>query len=340
MKKRCLVMLALAGVLSSGCRHSPYLNSHVQLMNAEKRAIEDQLYDLEFEFEDAMKEVNKLRLENDRLRANSGLPSAEPGRSRTRGDRSSTPDLSPPMIEPGSLEPRIEMPAEPPANDLPTPTPATPPPGRPAIPPMPPQSSGKSRDQKARVSVEAPNHTLTLEPADPRVTHIFLNQLLTGGSDFDREPGDDGIVVVIEPRNRDEAFVPLAGPISVVVLDPAKTPEQGRIVARWDVTANEAQQLLQNTPASRGIHLRLHWPNAKPNVSRLHLYVRYLTVDNRDLRADREIFLTLSGQFSQRWTPRAAPREGTAAPVAPAASAVPSARTEPQTAQPEWRPYR
>jgi hypothetical protein len=152
------------------------------------------------------------------------------------------------------------------------------------------------------------------------VTHVFLNPVLTAGTDFDRQPGDDGIVVVIEPRNRDDAFVPLAGPISVLVLDPAKTPEEGRIVARWDIDATEAQRMLVDSPTVRGIQLRLPWPARPPQTSQLHLYVRYLTVDHRDLRADRELFITLPGQYSQRWTPRAAPRsssEHTAATVQP-----------------------
>jgi hypothetical protein len=184
-------------------------------------------------------------------------------------------------------------------------------------PPTPPLidrgSSTQPKEPNSASPASATARTHSLEPADPRVTHIFLNPLLTGGRDFDRQPGDDGIIVVVEPRNRDEAFVPLAGPITVVALDPTKGVDEGRIVERWEINANEAQKSLRNSATMRGIELRLPWSTAVPQTSRLHLHVRYITVDNRDLRSDRPLFLNLPGQFSQQWTPRAASRSAPSA---------------------------
>ena len=59
------------------------------------------------------------------------------------------------------------------------------------------------------------------EPLDPRVTHIVVNPFLTTGHDFDHKAGDDGVSVVIEPRNADDRFVPISGSISIAVIDPA-----------------------------------------------------------------------------------------------------------------------
>src|SRR6185503_16880184 len=51
------------------------------------------------------------------------------------------------------------------------------------------------------------------EVTDKNVTHIQLNPLHTCGQDFDHAPGDDGISILIEPRNGANQFVPLARPV-------------------------------------------------------------------------------------------------------------------------------
>jgi hypothetical protein len=119
------------------------------------------------------------------------------------------------------------------------------------------------------------------------------------------------LIEVIEPRNRDKVIVQLAGPESVVLLDTAQEGDKARF-ARWDVEAKDTQHLLASSGKARGIHLRLAWPSAAPSSSRMQLFVRYTTVDGRKLEARRELFLTLAGQTTQRWTPRSTRREGAA----------------------------
>lgn len=429
MSRSRSLLLLLSLVATLGCRQGPHLTAQIDLMNAEKRALEDELYAVEFDLEEAQRQLEKLRKENERLRSGSGprLPrrdsDATKGERPEKGNREGD-ELAPPMIDEGiMIEPQVEIPDTPPPGGLSTPAappkkepakkelvpevPAPAPPSPPAVEkpespaatlppptspskpaakpaaPLPPPAAGgprslpaparprtsstfapKSHSQTQRdatVFTQAPTSGLspsapTLETADPRVTHLFLNEHLTGGTDLDRQPGDDGIVVVLEPRNAAGAFVPLAGPLSILVLDPTKQPNEGRVLARWEVNANDAQRALENTSAIRGIHLRLPWPSGTPKANHLRLYVRYITVDNRELRADREIFLTLPGQFSQTWTPRATTRGGTTAvlaqpqtvPAEPPSDDLaepvpmetdPSAET-PQVASPEWRPYR
>jgi hypothetical protein len=299
-----LVILSVG--LATGCQMSPRVNQHIELINAEKRSIEDALYSLQFEYEDALEKISHLETENDRLRQRLGVPSTGPAGSSgtirpSRDPTSSGPDLRPPMIDEGGLtEPKVEIPDSPPSKS-----------GGPArsLPPDPP-SAGKASG--IRPSSASPAPAWSLETGDPRITHIELNPLLTGGGNFDNHPGDDGLIVVLEPRNRDNDFVPLAGPVSVVLLDPAQEGDRAR-VARWDVEAKEAQSLLASSGKAKGIHLRLPWPTAAPSNSRMHVFVRYTTVDGRKLETRRELFLTLAGQSTQRWTPRSTRREGAAA---------------------------
>ena len=105
---------------------------------------------------------------------------------------------------------------------------------------------------------------------DQRVESIHLNPRLTGGADFDGQPGDDGICVLVEPRNRSGDFVPEAARVSIVLLDPAKTGEAARI-ARWDLDADAAREFLQTESLDRGLLLRLPWQAALPERNRAAL---------------------------------------------------------------------
>jgi hypothetical protein len=179
---------------------------------------------------------------------------------------------------------------------------------------------------------------------------------MTGGSDLDGRAGDDGLSVVIEPRNAGDEYVPEAGAVSVVVLDPSKAGDAAR-VARWDFDLSTAREKLQTRRAVRGIQLQMSWPAAAPQAEKLQLFVRYVTPDGRKLQADREIFLAPPEQASQRWTPRpagriaaspiptapsaAAPRPADQPVPAPQLLAAPTA-SDPagKPSAPAWSPYR
>ena len=132
---------------------------------------------------------------------------------------------------------------------------------------------------------------------------MFLNPQQTRGADFDGQPGDDGLRIVLEPRNAGEDFVSEAGTLSVVVLDPDRQGDAARI-ARWDFDQSATRQMLAATSPGRGMKLEVPWPAAAPTASRLKLFVRYETTDGRRLQADRDVFVTPPGQAISRWTPR------------------------------------
>ncbi|MGE0756385.1 MAG: hypothetical protein AB7O38_05175, partial [Pirellulaceae bacterium] len=96
------------------------------------------------------------------------------------------------------------------------------------------------------------------------------------------------------------------------LLDPQQAGEAARF-AKWEFDAPAVRDQMRDTAKGKGIHLRLPWPAGTPPSGRMHLFVRYVTVDGRKLEADRELFLSLPGQITQRWTPR---------PAGPARSAI------------------
>jgi hypothetical protein len=198
-------------------------------------------------------------------------------------------------------------------------------------------------------------------PSDVAVTQLYLDPDRTGGEQTDDVPGDDGIVVVLEPRDADNRYVPLAGRVNVVLLD----PQQRARVARWDFTAAEAQAALAATDGRPGIELHMPWRDAPPPQERLHLFVRFWLADGSTLEQDQLITITPPDKLAARWTPRAArlsepaarpinvaesPAQGRSEPAEDAATGTSSqpAGASPdgadaaaqQAQRPEWRPYR
>ncbi len=345
---RRIAIVSVLCALAAGCRNDPYLKSHIEILNAEKRALEDQLYELEYDYERKVAELEEAKerlgdrgADESRTRRTNQTPRVE-----MPGADDDMLDLSPPNVTPGVPDrPRIELPA--------------------------PNNQGRSNQRRIDTEPVSTGPTL-LEPDDPRITHIHIDPLHTGGSDFDQQPGDDGILVVIEPRNRNDAFVPLAGPLTVAVLDYAKRDAGAEArIAKWDLTAQQVDRSLHNSSSQRGIYLRLPWGEVRPESSKLMVAVRYTTADGRKLEATRDIFVTLPGQLSQRWTPRAstspdgdqpqtgiemarqpsatdgarvvppAPRsESTAGLIAPVSHEVAEPAVESSPPLPTWRPYR
>jgi hypothetical protein len=325
---RLVLLCTISPAAFVGCKTAPYVNSHIETVNAEYRQLEDYVYSLE-------DENSRLQHELDAIKAGRPADGASPRRPRSgvlqrpsRMPSDDLPDLDVPSIEvPGapadtpprrSNRPDVDTPPEafdlsPPTVELPAPAPAT----------------GPTEPTPAKPTT--PEALPPAKPADAKVTHLFLNPVLTGGSDLDGQAGDDGLCVVIEPRNAADEYVPQAGAVSIVVLDPTQAGDAAR-VARWNFDLAATQQKLTARTAARGIQLQMPWPATAPAADKLHLFVRYETADGRRLQTDREIFLAQPGQLSQRWTPRQGPREPL--PVAAAATALPLA------APPSWSPFR
>lgn len=313
-----------AALLLAGCRTDPYLNAHIESVNAEYRQLEDRLYVAEDENRRLQADLARLEEENRRLRGGERAPSFGSRSSRSAPAVDGSIDLGPPEIEMGVDDgPSIETPGIPSTSSPPVPRrtnrenldPPTieAPAFNPPSPGEAPNSDLKSPTTPAQPSAapsDLPAPALPLqdikqepEPIDKRVTQIFLNPLLTGGDNLDGEPGDDGLSIVVEPRNKQNEFVPQAGKVSVVVLDPSKEGNAAR-VARWDFDASTTREKLNRVSSARGIHLRMPWPGNPPSANKLHVFVRYETPDGHKLQADREIQISPPGQYSQRWTPR------------------------------------
>lgn len=297
---RCAAAACLA--LLCGCRS----NVNRELLERELLAQENQIYQLQDQVDEYESRLDSCQRENDALLG-------ELGRARTSGKRPAvraTDELSPPVVEPGTGEAVL------PYDGLPLISP--PDPKVPEGDHMAKDATAagkKGRPGAARLHKASDRHG----PIDQLVEQITLNRKLTGGHNVDGHPGDDGVMVVVEPLNAAGDLVEVPGEISIVVLDPAVEGEAAR-VARWDFNAQEAAGHLKRTPMGDGLHFDLRWPHSPPVHRVLNLYVRYTTADGRRLQVEKQIEVDPPGggdKPKDRWTQTPEPAVADAGEQAP-----------------------
>ncbi len=365
MRFRLFALGASILVAATGCRTDP----NTVLVERELRLQEDEIYRLH----DCVQDY-RLALESARRRVASlerQLEDGQPDDVRppdTRGPDFLEPPESPREDAPRSPQP---MPAVPivPKVELGEPTepegapawPSTPgaapprttdpdkmeeaprwnPPGSQA--PGPQKSSSPSQENSAGVSRAGDDSS--------RVARVLINRALTGGIDVDGRPGDEGLLVVVEPRDERDRYLAAPAEITVVVLDPARDSR----IARWEYTIAETAELFHDSTFGRGIQLEMGWPKEGPKNRDLHVFVRYTTADGRKLDVDQAIRVEPRVDGESGWAARPArsrqdDAQDTAAASGQPTSSEPQAGSEadgrpsPRTAgridRPAWSPER
>ena len=319
----CLACLAAAGCCGN--------NQNVAVLERENRLLEDEIYELEDTIEDYQCALGTCRQTNAALRKQSDSE----GDDDDSSDEAASPSQAGPAIMPGLLKPRM---LRPPAVQLPgktdsggrAPGPVEVP-GVPKVPAairgpsdaaeipdskrlpitplipgelrIPPKADSPAPEPSGATAAPGSEGARIVPKGDSsQVAQVSLDARLTGGYEVDGRPGDDGIMVVIEPRDAAGQLLDAAAPVSVVVLDPVLSGKTAR-VARWDFTAEETAALFREMAPGGRIHLEMIWPAATPLHETLHVFVRYTTADGRRLEADGPIGIRLAGHSSPGWAP-------------------------------------
>jgi hypothetical protein len=240
----------------------------------------------------------------------SNEPSSRPGKTpetEPAGPSTSSTEAPPSTYGPPSLGPLY---GTPPAG----------PPSRFGLGPRPAPSQ----------SLLAPMEVIRPNASSAHVTHITLVRLLTGGYHATTKPdGDDGITVMIEPRDKKANIIDAPADVTVAVLDEAlRAQGDAARVAKWDFTAKEIAGRFRRASVGRGIYLELPWTGKPPVHKNVLVYVEYHTSDHRKLTADQEIEVHLPGE--QSWLP-APPSHVPSRADAPPPTPAPA----PPVAQPE-----
>jgi len=138
---------------------------------------------------------------------------------------------------------------------------------------------------------------------DTRVVELAFHPAHSRSANFDEDDADDGLVLLLLPKNERGQMVPASAALSIVVLDPAREGAAARI-GRWDYSAAEVKQKLQPLGTHQGIALTLPWNGPNPSADRVIVFARYTFENGRQVIGQKEIFVTSHERFKTVWAPR------------------------------------
>ena len=162
---------------------------------------------------------------------------------------------------------------------------------------VPSQLAGKASGGQAKITMAAEKVT------DTRVVELGFHPSLSRSANFDDRADDDGLYLVLQPKNERGQMVPEAADLSIVVLDPAREGDAARI-GRWDYSAEEVRGKMQPIGSNQGIHLTLPWNGPDPSADRVIVFARYTFENGRQVIGQKEIFVSSDGGLRTVWAPR------------------------------------
>ncbi len=193
-----------------------------------------------------------------------------------------------------------------------------------------------------------------LESPDAAVTEIYIVPESTYGQDVDGNPGDEGLVLLVQPRAADQEILKAAGAMTISVIDPAANTLVQR-VGLWRFQASEMRLFETGIGSSeKGYLFRLPWDGNLPKNGRLVLFVRYLTSDGRRLESSSELLIDPPAdnyspddpdiqewsQSDSRWDDDTNDDESPSDLVARRRGGPDGNPSQSNTPKPEWRPVR
>src|SRR5439155_5677955 len=106
----------------------------------------------------------------------------------------------------------------------------------------------------------------------------------TGGIDEDKVPGDEGIQVVLVPRDIDARAIKAPGTLRVTALE--ITPEGIKVpLSTLDVSANKLRQSWRSGLLSTGYHVTLPWQTV-PRTEKLRIVAQFMPLEGGAFEAE------------------------------------------------------
>jgi hypothetical protein len=109
----------------------------------------------------------------------------------------------------------------------------------------------------------------------------------TGGIDDDGVPGDEGLMVVIVPKDEDGSAVkvPARALIAAWEITPAGLKNH---IGTWELNSEQLRRTWKSGLISTGYFVTVPWQTL-PSTDRVRVAVRLMTTDNRAYEADRDV---------------------------------------------------
>jgi hypothetical protein len=257
LRTSTLLLLFLTALTSSGCGNNLRNQRQIDQMGMQRRALEDQIYDLQYEYD---KQVRKLEMENAKLRA-------QLDQASTATPASETQTLEGPAL--------IDLNPSQGATDRVRPT-------------------FRTASHRQRSPVNA--HSESAADA----SYLEINRLRTVGRDLDGLPGDDTLLVHLQPRTSDGQFLPIPGRV-IVEASTQQQPQQQ--LGRWEVSARRLQEIISQHDRQRTIPLQLDFPAGTPANETILLQVHFQPLSGPPLTARHVLKIIARPASIPEWKP-------------------------------------
>jgi hypothetical protein len=139
---------------------------------------------------------------------------------------------------------------------------------------------------------------------DQTVVELAFHPTLTRSVNFDDDDRDDGLFLVLQPKNASGQIINSSASLTVEIMDPSRGEGEARI-GFWKYSSSEVANKIQPIGSQQGIHLTLPWNGPNPKGDRVIVFVTYSFENGRQVIAHREIFIHGSGTLKTVWAPRA-----------------------------------
>jgi DNA-binding transcriptional regulator YiaG len=209
-------------------------------------------------------------------------------------------------------------------------------------------SSAEARSEALSAEVAALRKGAKVTPEEAARTFGLKKITLgrgTGGIDDDKVPGDEGFMIVIEPRDYEDHVIKSQGTLEVTAQE--INPEGIKTtIGTWTLGAEELRKLFKQSLFSTGYQVILNW-KMPPKYENVRLIAKFTTPDGRSFEADRDIKVRLTAGAAERRREMSESPEFRPAPCPPDGKTHPSgilqsSYKEPATAAPPylspWRP--
>lgn len=102
---------------------------------------------------------------------------------------------------------------------------------------------------------------------------------LSGGADYDGNPGDDGVTVYLQPVDKDGDVIKVAGDIRIQLFDLA-APPQRNLIGEYFIPVDQVGRLWHGKLWTDHYSIKCPWPKGPPEhteVTIRAMFVDYLT---------------------------------------------------------------
>ena len=142
------------------------------------------------------------------------------------------------------------------------------------------------------------------KPTDSRVREIDWHPTMCRAQNSDGKPGDDGLYLVLIPRNTAGQFVPSLGALTLVVEETLADGSVARI-GRYEFSEAELKDYLEPVGSAPGLHIPIRWAEQRPAGTSVEVYAKLTMPDGSTMVNRRTIPLRKNAAMGpSTWTPR------------------------------------